>query len=280
MIQQDRIFADMTPQEFRDPIAPKVRGTWNLHNVALEMSLKLEFFTMLSSVSGVAGQLAQSNYAAGNVFQDNFAAYRMGLGLPANTVDLGLIEDTGYMHEHDNLTRRLVSQGWTTINETLLHRILRTSILQQTLQINPASYGQIITGIPYPAVVNSSPIKVHHRFSSLRPAMGDQNSGGSASGDTKLTLLKKVDARKGVERAMVLAAAVDCVNAVLMRSLGASEPLEATRPLASYGIDSLVAVELRNWARSELSIEVTGLEVVGAKTLTSLCEVMLKKLGV
>jgi hypothetical protein len=81
-----------------------------------------------------------------------------------------------------------------------------------------------------------------------------------------------------VDHDVALAAAVDVVNAVLTRSLGAAEPLEPHRPLATYGIDSLVAVELRNWARRELAIEVSGLEVVGAKTLVALCEGMLKKM--
>lgn len=34
MVLRDRIFTTMTPQEFREPILPKVSGTWNLHKVA------------------------------------------------------------------------------------------------------------------------------------------------------------------------------------------------------------------------------------------------------
>ena len=63
-----------------------------------------------------------------------------------------------------------------------------------------------------------------------------------------------------------------------MRSLGVSESLEPTRPLANYGVDSLVAVEFRNWVRAELAIEMSTLEIVGARTLTTLCETVLKKL--
>ena len=71
---------------------------------------------------------------------------------------------------------------------------------------------------------------------------------------------------------------MEVVDAVLMRSLGLKTPLEVSRPLASYGIDSLVAVELRNWTRSELGIETSALDIVGAKTLVSLCELILKRL--
>ena len=86
------------------------------------------------------------------------------------------------------------------------------------------------------------------------------------------------NAAKGdVDHETLLAAAVELVNSVLMRSLGVGEALDATRPLANYGVDSLVAVELRNWVRAELGIEMSALEIVGARTLTMLCETILKK---
>jgi acyl carrier protein len=87
------------------------------------------------------------------------------------------------------------------------------------------------------------------------------------------------NAAKGeVEYATLLAAATELVNAALMRSLGIGEPLDTTRPLANYGVDSLVAVEMRNWARAELGIEISVLEIVGSRTLTTLCESLLKRL--
>ena len=288
MVLRDRMFADMTAAEFREPVAPKVRGTWNLHAVSLEPEARLDFFTMLASVSGVVGHISQSNYAAGNVFQDNFAAYRRQRGLPACTVDLGVVGDVGYLVEH-NLMPRLEAQGWTPINEALLHRILHVSILQQTSGgHNGDDRSQLITGFTVPIIPPHSPLDPLHRFSTLGATAASSGRGESAAGtaggggDPRLAILKSASkgssSSSSVDHDVALAAAVDVVNAVLTRSLGAAEPLEPHRPLASYGIDSLVAVELRNWARRELAIEVSGLEVVGAKTLVALCEGMLKKM--
>jgi aryl carrier-like protein len=87
------------------------------------------------------------------------------------------------------------------------------------------------------------------------------------------------NAAKGdVDHATLLAAAMELVNVALMRSLGVTEPLDPARPLAYYGVDSLVAVELRSWARLELGIEMGTLEILETKTLTALCDGMLKKL--
>jgi acyl carrier protein len=87
------------------------------------------------------------------------------------------------------------------------------------------------------------------------------------------------NAAKGdVDRATLLAAAMEQVNVALMRSLSVTEPLEPTRPLANYGVDSLITVELRNWARLELGIEMGTLEIVETKTLATLYDGILMKL--
>ncbi|KAI1381948.1 putative polyketide synthase [Hypoxylon crocopeplum] len=276
MVLRDRMFTTMTPQEFREPIAPKVAGTWNLHKVSLEQSQPLEIFTMFSSVSGLLGQLGQANYAAGNVFLDAFAAYRLQQGLPACSINLGPVEDIGYLKDKDMLSRIFESRGWSPINEALLHRIIRASTLQQTHRLNPESSGQLVTAI----TPGNPPFDPVHRFSALRPAAGSAGVGlsgnGAASSTTKLAMLKNA-AKGDVDRDTLLAVAIELVNTVLMRSLGVGEPLEPTRPLANYGVDSLVAVELRNWVRAELGVEMSALEIVGARTLTMLCETILKK---
>jgi hypothetical protein len=64
----------MTVQEFHETIGCKVKGTWNLHMASLSQPTRLDFFTLLSSVSGVIGQRGQANYAAANVFLDSFAS--------------------------------------------------------------------------------------------------------------------------------------------------------------------------------------------------------------
>jgi Phosphopantetheine attachment site. len=43
-------------------------------------------------------------------------------------------------------------------------------------------------------------------------------------------------------------------------------------------LDSLAAVEFRNWVRQELKVTITTLEVVGAKTLNALSEKILGKI--
>ncbi|BCS06389.1 putative secondary metabolism biosynthetic enzyme [Aspergillus luchuensis] len=150
-----KIYTSMTVDGFRDVLPCKVPGTWNLHAVAQEQGgVDLDFFTLPFSISGLVGQKGQANYAAAGAFQDAFATYRRDRGLAACAVDLGVIEDVGYISERQKIATRLDINIWTPINEALLHRILRASILDQhnvgQARGNPTATAQIITGIPFP----------------------------------------------------------------------------------------------------------------------------------
>lgn len=81
MVLQDSRVEKMEYEQWRTAIEPKVHGTWNIHEV---FGNSLDFFVLLSSSGGVIGSFSQGNYCAGNTFQDAFARYRAGLGLPGN----------------------------------------------------------------------------------------------------------------------------------------------------------------------------------------------------
>jgi KR domain/Phosphopantetheine attachment site len=268
----------MTLKDYHEVLACKVQGTWNLHNAALEQNLPLEFFTMLSSISGVVGQKGQANYAAGNVFLDSFAVYRQSVGLPACSVDLGVIEDVGYIHNHDGLQQNLDTSIWTGINESLLRKILRLSIIQQVSPTNKASSTQLITGIPVPQPEDSQLLR-DARFGSL--FIGDRShiSGKDSKDGSKDVQALFLLLQSKADPSAVLAAAVDVVNKQFTKSLRLSEPMEPAKSLSVYGLDSLAAVEFRNWVRMELNAELTTLEIVNATSLIALCEKIVSKIA-
>lgn len=269
----------MSVEEFHDAIRPKVLGAWNLHNTALQQPQPLTFFTLLSSISGVVGQKSQANYAAANVFLDSFASYRRTLGLAACSVDLGVVEDVGYISERETIAKRLDTNIWTGINEGLLHKILKFSILQQQdPPLNPTSASQMITGIPVPQTSDS--FLLHDaRFSGLCFGKATVLAGRTDTQDTSRdvrALLALLNAK--ADAAKVLEATIELVGRQLAKSLGMNEQMEPGKALSGYGIDSLAAVEFRNWVRTELGREITTLEIVNAKTLTSLCELIVAKI--
>ena len=82
---QDRILTRQDWSSFMATLGPKAIGAWILHEQTKEDPLDL--FLMFGSVTGIVGQPGQSNHAAACAFEDYFATYRQGLGLPALSLD-------------------------------------------------------------------------------------------------------------------------------------------------------------------------------------------------
>ncbi|ROT38157.1 hypothetical protein SODALDRAFT_360496 [Sodiomyces alkalinus F11] len=294
MVLRDRPFDSMTLTEYHEAIGCKIQGTWNLHQTAEKLQLSLDFFTLLSSISGIVGNRGQSNYAAANVFLDAFASYRRSRGQAASSVDLGVIEDAGVIAENEKLHDQFDSRMFKGINNATLSKILYVSLLQQQQQQEQAissssslssglvEQAQIITGLIAPQPADSS-FKDDARFSALFTAEGQgqgggNGSGGGSGGNTEVKALLLLLKSPSADPAARLKATVDVVNGCFVRMLRLAEPMDPARPLAVYGIDSLTAVEVRNWVRAELGALVTTLDIMNAASLTAFCEKIIAKL--
>ncbi|HET7239340.1 MAG TPA: SDR family NAD(P)-dependent oxidoreductase, partial [Terrimicrobiaceae bacterium] len=89
MAIDDAPLASLTADRMRSVMAPKAHGAWLLHEATRD--LELDCFVMFSSVSSIFGNPAQGNYAAANAFLDALAHHRHALGLPALTVNWGVL---------------------------------------------------------------------------------------------------------------------------------------------------------------------------------------------
>ncbi|RYP24614.1 hypothetical protein DL765_000440 [Monosporascus sp. GIB2] len=292
MILRDKPYETMTVEDYHAAIESKVLGTWNLHHASREVEIQkqpLDFFTMLSSISGVIGNKGQANYAAGNTFLDAFASYRHSLGLVANTVDLGAVQDVGYVAEAGNsLESRFDRRQWTPINEGSLRRILTYSFLQQDRRhpINPISSAQLITGIAYPLQPSSSDLTDEARFGYLFGG-SDDNDGAThdGSGDkdeadeaARAFRLMVQHLTAGADTSPLAKAAVALFSAQITKLLRLENEVEPGKPLAAYGLDSLSAVEIRGWARVKLGVELSTFDITNASSIFALCEKMVTKL--
>lgn len=59
---KDTVYEKMSFEEWDTTLNSKARASWNLHAV---LPGGLDFFVMISSISGIIGQVSQANYAAG-----------------------------------------------------------------------------------------------------------------------------------------------------------------------------------------------------------------------
>ncbi|KAF9893690.1 hypothetical protein FE257_009858 [Aspergillus nanangensis] len=279
MVLKDSLFERTNHDDYTSIITPRVRGLWNLHNATLQNELHLDFFINLSSVAGVVGNRGQSIYAATSTFMSAFSRYRAEAGLPCCTIDLGPVKDIGYLAEHidtQHVFQDLASQG---LDEAELHGLLAGAI---SGKMKNTCDGHSITGLSFKDVSNTQPFFANDaRFSHLlRAAEADQSDmrivADSASTNQTIplaTVVRRCGDRESVERTVRDAIAVK-VATVLMLPL---EDIDPSRSIASYGLDSLVAIEVRNWIFRELAAHLQILEIIGAESLASLAKVTVEK---
>lgn len=276
----------MTREEYQGAVDAKVTGTWNLHNVAQEVLKKpLEFFTMLSSISGVVGNKGQANYAAANTFLDAFASFRHSMGLRANSVNLGMVEGIGYVAQNAEAFDKRFDRGlWVPIDENALRKIASYSIFQQSsTPLNPDSRAQLITGINYPLRGKGFNFADDLRFAYLLHSQeGDQDNAtqaadGDGSIDQAVKLFQGLRAAQADESSLV-EAVISMLQTQIVSVLRLEVEVEPAKPLMAYGLDSLAAVELRGWVRQNLGPELSTLDVVNASSLIALSKKVVSKL--
>ncbi|OOF94993.1 hypothetical protein ASPCADRAFT_171425 [Aspergillus carbonarius ITEM 5010] len=280
MILRDRPYETMKVEEFHETIESKVHGAWNLHNASMQKGLHLDFFICLSSISSVVGSKGQANYAAANSFLDSFSAFRRQIGESCITISLGVMQDVGVIAESDALSQRHSGSIETIgIPERALHDIIDCALHYS--QLGPDSIAHLITGLKVPQDPAHSELRFDPRFSKLfNPS--------SSSGDevqridpltTALQKFKQLIDSNTMQG--LLETCLDVLSLRLAQMLRWSqEPvIEPGQPLSVYGLDSLAAVELRNWIKAEMGASVRKRDIVEAESLIALGERVLSRYG-
>lgn len=300
MLLRDRSFARMTADDWESTMSPKVAGTWNLHRVTHERALELDFFLLLSSLSGVLGQQGQANYAAANTFLDAFVLYRNGMGLPCTAVDVGAVEGLGHLFDNEDLLRRMQGTGWLPVVEEELLVALGQAIIttpptdNQQQQLDIEGKGQspnsslpstlinknnMLLGIA-PSIPLSNPSCSARLRKDARMAVYHNNTGSG----TKIVTPSDDDdnrLREFLVKAKANAAVLKAPDAVavLAREIGkrlfslllkADQEPDISLGLGTLGLDSLVAVELRAWWRQVFELDISVLNMMSMGTLEAL----------
>ena len=240
-------------------LAPKVSGTWNLHTQTA--GRPLDFFVMFSSLSSVFGHAGQGNYAAANAFLDALAWYRRAIGLPALTVNWGYLGEVGYLARRSELGERLERQGVLSFTVRQALALLEKAMQRQHVQVSVMRVdwsrwrGLGVTG------------RVSPRFAHL---CGQADAGRGRAVNGALPGRDAILAADPEDRPGLLGA---LLRDKVARVLGTSpDRLDGDRPLLQLGIDSLMAVELRNWLEGELQVNLPIVELMRSPSVSGLAE--------
>ncbi|BBY21630.1 hypothetical protein MSTO_18350 [Mycobacterium stomatepiae] len=254
MVLDDEIVLNISDSAARRVFTPKVTGSWRLHQATAE--LDVDWWLTFSSASSLLGTPGQGTYAAANSWVDGLVAYRRSRGLPAVGINWGPWAEVGRAQFFADLGVSLI-----TVDEGL-------AAMQQLLSVDRARTGVIHLDArqwfqSFPAAGGSS------LFAKLHDSTKLERRGGGA-------IRAELDVSDPAERPDRLAAAIaDQIRAVLR----STEPIAHDRPMESLGLDSLMALELRNRLEASLGTTLPAALVWAYPTIHDLAGAMCERLG-
>lgn len=290
----------MTLTDFNMVLDPKVKGTLNLHH-ALQDEEDLNFFVILGSGCGIVGNPGQSNYSAASTFLDSFARYRRSLGLPACTIDLGSVENIGYVSENPKIAATLSAVGIHLLTERDFLDIMEAAILAEPVGedircFDPYADGQIIRAFGANIRQNSR-WAGDSKFTRLFSREENNSSGGGKSAGSGTGTTASADDNRDAELHAALTtmtsdlatinspALHDLVSKALARKLASvlsisPDEISLSQSPARYGIDSLIAIELRSWARTVLGVDLQVMELLNVDSVGEVVEKVVERVKV
>jgi acyl carrier protein len=241
----------------------------------------MDFFVLLSSVAGIIGSIGQSNYSAGNTYQDSLARYRVSIGQKATSLDLGWMGDVGIIAENEDLARgKEVAADMACISETEFHALL-AHCCAPTSKLHSLLQAQAIIGLVTPAQFRSKGLEPPDwtstpLFSTLQHVGLEDSSSSAGNAGTSQggATVDTVDYAAAFARSPSQEEAADVVTASLVSKLARAisvlpGEIDTTKPLHAYGVDSLLAVELRNWFAKTFKADVAVFEIMGKESVAA-----------
>ncbi|CAI6088461.1 unnamed protein product [Clonostachys chloroleuca] len=282
MVLDDTIFERMTYEQWNHAVRPKINSTRNLDK---HLPQELSFFILLSSVVGVAGGTSQANYAAGNTYQDAVSRNRSARGLPGVTIDLCAIRKVGYIENRvdegdKGALNRANKLGVGEVDVSVVLQLLEDAIRHPISSSQENS--QIVmglTGNTMDAMVENLNLIRERRFGTLRLAnrrRGLQSTDtGSQGSKSSTAVLANALSSSSITAQEASALLVNAVSAKLSELFSIPlDEIDVSLPLSRYGVDSLVAVELRNWLSSAAKAKVSVFEIVQGASLSEFCKLV------
>jgi NAD(P)-dependent dehydrogenase (short-subunit alcohol dehydrogenase family)/aryl carrier-like protein len=272
MVLRDVLLENMLFNDYYQVVKPKVDGAWNMH-LALDVHrIFVDYFVMLSSAAGILGSRGQAAYAAANTFLDSLARYRADHGLRSTSLDLTAVTGAGYLAENEERQDEVIRNfGNETISEDEVLALVSAAVrgvcgpqCLTGLKLHLSGNGQ------WPYYANDA------RFGRLKAeCLAAAEKEGRMPKQT-VSPGNAFRAAKSDEEARDIAAQGIAQKLFEVLTI-AVEDLDVARNITSYGLDSLTAIELRNWIAKELRANLQILELLSSGTINDLAALIVQK---
>ena len=243
-VLDDGVISAQSWPRFASVMGPKVLGSWNLHTLCRD----LDFLVLFSSGASLAGPPGQANHAAANAFEDALAWYRQARGLPTVSINWGPWAEIGaaadrHLDRPGSLRAISPAEGLAALGYAMRQAEPGALFAHAQLAVLDSDWSHLAQrqadgqGVP---TLFTELVRV--------PVAGTPSAataGRAAASETEASLSERLAAAPANRRKTLLR---ERVSQLTTRVLGLprGETLDVTEPLRQLGLDSLMAVELRN----------------------------------
>jgi acyl transferase domain-containing protein/NADPH:quinone reductase-like Zn-dependent oxidoreductase/thioesterase domain-containing protein/NADP-dependent 3-hydroxy acid dehydrogenase YdfG/acyl carrier protein len=273
-VLDDGLLGDLSAERVAKVLRPKAIGAWNLHEATLDTASPLNDvtqFVLFSSAAATLGSPGQANYAAANASLDALAGQRHALGLPTTSIGWG-----PWGAGDEGSSGAGMASGETA-----------DAVRAKGMELLPPREAFRLMGLlmqqseaPAVAVFDARWDAMSRLLSGRRtPLLDDlltavETSAASARGDAALR--QRLLTATADERDAVL---VEMVRNELARVTSvAAEEIDVAAPLTAIGIDSLMALELKNNLEAKLAITLPMGKLLAGPSVKSLAQAAAEEL--
>jgi acyl transferase domain-containing protein/acyl carrier protein len=241
-VLDDGTLSQQTPEKIANVFAPKVQGAWLLHEISRQHAL--DFFVLFGSAASVLGSAGQINHGAANAFLEALSHQRRLEGLPSTTVAWGAWSEIGAAARLKN-TGRAARLGLGAFSPDKGIDLLEQAIASQRAEVSAMAVDWQIylesgqTARDWPLFENFLPTTKNESSGVLTDTLNSHLL--NAPAENRLDIIKQY-LRDRISRVLGL------------ENLAA---LREDQPLAELGLDSLMALELKNWLQKESGVTLT-----------------------
>jgi hypothetical protein len=258
----------MKHEQYTSVIASKVQGAWNFYHTL--SASQLDFFIVISSAAGAVGNRGQAAYAAANTFLNGFAQYLRRQGIKsAASIDLTAVSDAGYLAEDSEKAAEVAKNlGSDTICEAQVLALIRAAIDGKLTSCNDHPItGMRITPTMQPFWTRDA------KFVYLRRAAEAASSTPTTTTISWNAAYKAALSQPEAEE-IVCCALVEKIAQVISME---PEELDISRPISCYPLDSLTAIEVRNFITRMFEANLQVLELLASGSIRNLATIVCVK---
>ncbi|MEU4510446.1 type I polyketide synthase [Nonomuraea wenchangensis] len=264
----DGVISSLSVERVGAVLRPKVDAAWYLDELTRKGDVAR--FVVFSSLAGTLGAAGQGNYAAANAALDALAVSRVGAGLPAVSLAWGVWDAEEGMAGRlsDRERERMVREGLVPLSAGVGLSVLDRVVAEGRRGVVVAA-GWSLSALRAGSA-ERLPALLRDLVGVRRRAAADAPAGGGSFADR----LAELPAAERQAAVMELVRA----QAAAVLGYGAAESVPVDRAFQELGVDSLMAVDLRNRLGRAVGLTLPATLIFDHPSVKALTEFVLRRL--